>query len=217
MLRYIYPRIAWADLRVILVVAVLGAWTAGVYGALHDQITFTISPQYFTNLKFQQFAYADLGFSDRLFVAQVGFLGTWWVGFFIAWFLGRKLIPNQPRRRAVRQIAAGFAVVSICGLLAGLFAYALGVWRGPFADYSNWEWAFEEYAIVDTWSFVRVAYIHNAGYAGGLLGLLISLGILRPVRIVRLPPGTGVCAVTHRPRKSTPPIERFDWPIRERS
>jgi hypothetical protein len=34
--------------------------------------------------------------------------------------------------------------------------------------------------VTDTWSFVRVAYIHNAGYLGGLIGLILALVMLRP-------------------------------------
>jgi hypothetical protein len=39
--------------------AVMGALIAGAYGILHDQISYTISPEYFTKLKFEQFHYAN--------------------------------------------------------------------------------------------------------------------------------------------------------------
>src|SRR5690242_10176342 len=111
MLRFLIPRIALRDLGPMIGVAVVGAIVAGVYGMLHDQITYTISPEYFTKLKFDQFAYAEFGFSERVFVAEIGFLATWWVGFFSAWFLARRLVPDQPRPRAFRQIAVGLAII----------------------------------------------------------------------------------------------------------
>ena len=46
--------------------AVVGALIAGVYGVFHDQITYSISPEYFTRLKFLQFHYADFGFPARV-------------------------------------------------------------------------------------------------------------------------------------------------------
>src|SRR5215210_7232804 len=102
MRQYLYPQIKAADIFPILKCALIGALTAGLYGIVHDQITFTISPEYFTKLKFKQFQYADFGFSDRLFVAVIGFLATWWVGLFVGWVFGRRFVPNQTRNDAVR-------------------------------------------------------------------------------------------------------------------
>ncbi len=182
MLKYIFPRIALADLRPMLVVALLGALVAGAYGIAHDQITYAISPEYFTKLKFQQFHYADFGLDNRIFVAVIGFLATSWVGFVAAWFLARRLLPHQPRTDAFRQIGRGFLCVLAFGFGSGLIAYAYGLWRGPDADYSSWLWAFQQFQIHDHWAFVRVAYIHNAGYGGGLIGLLVALAMIRPKR-----------------------------------
>ena len=100
--RFLIPRIALRDLPPMIAVAVVGAIVAGIYGIVHDQITYTISPEYLTKLKFDQFHYADIGPPDRVFVAAIGFLATWWVGFFCAWFLARRLIPEQPRSHALR-------------------------------------------------------------------------------------------------------------------
>ena len=68
------------------------------------------------------------------------------------------------------------------GLLFGAIGFGYGLWRGPDADYSSWTWAFREFKITDKWSFVRVAYIHNAGYLGGLVGLVVALVAIRPNR-----------------------------------
>ena len=92
-------------------VAVVGAIVAGIYGVLHDQLTYSISPEYFTNLKFKQFHYADFGLGDRVFVSCIGFLATWWVGLIIARFLARRFIPDQPRVIAYRKILKAVAVV----------------------------------------------------------------------------------------------------------
>src|ERR1043166_5997270 len=54
--------------------ALLGALLAGTYGVVHDQVTYSISAEYFTRLKFSQFQRADFGFPPRVFVAEIGFL-----------------------------------------------------------------------------------------------------------------------------------------------
>ena len=48
-----------------LLLVFVGAVLAGCYGALHDQISYTISPEYFTKVKFEQFRYADFGCGNR--------------------------------------------------------------------------------------------------------------------------------------------------------
>jgi len=153
-----------------------------VYGTLHDQVTYTISPEYFTKLKFDQFHYADFGFPDRVFAAEIGFLATCWVGFFGAWFLARRLIPKQPRSRALRQISIGFATISACALLSASIGFGYGLWRGSGADYASWQSTLSYLDIENDWAFIRVAYIHNASYLGGLVGLVLALAFVRPLR-----------------------------------
>lgn len=182
MLRFLIPQLALRDLPVMLGVAAVGAVFAGVYGTLHDQVTFTISPEYFTKLKFDQFEYADFGLPPRVFVAQIGFLATWWVGFVCAWFLARRLVPGQSRRRSLRQIAVGFAINFACALLSAGVGFGYGVWRGPSADYSSWRPILDSLDIEDRWAFIRVAYIHNASYLGGVIGLVLALLLIRPQR-----------------------------------
>lgn len=63
-----------------------------------------------------------------------------------------------------------------------MLGFGYGVWRGPNADYSSWAWAVNELDITDTWAFVRVAYIHNASYLGGVIGLVVALVTIRPNR-----------------------------------
>jgi hypothetical protein len=184
MMKYLVPRIAFADLKPMFGMAFVGAIVAGAYGILHDHITYSIGPEYFTKLKFKQFHYADFGMGERVFVSCIGFLATWWVGFIIAWFLSRRLIPNQPRRVAFRGIFKGFAIVFTFGLIAGIGGYLYGVWLGPSADYSGWLSIIRRFKISDTWAFVRVAYIHNASYLGGLVGFIISLVVIRPKKLV---------------------------------
>lgn len=89
-------------------------------------------------------------------------------------------MPGQHRKIAYRGIVLGFIIVFASGILAGLAGYLYGLWRGPDADYSSWLPIIDRFQITDTWAFVRVAYIHNASYLGGVAGLVISLLVIRP-------------------------------------
>jgi hypothetical protein len=180
MLKHIIPRIPLADLPELLTVTLVGALVAGCYGIAHNQITFTIGPDYFYNFKFHQFRFADFGFGDRIFAGCIGFLATWWVGAIGGWILARRILGTCPKKTAYRRIAAGFAIVFAAALLAGILGYLYGLWRGPDADYSPWQATLDHYRVTDVWPFMRVGYIHNAGYIGALVGLVLTYIAIRP-------------------------------------
>ena len=161
--------------------ALAGAVIAGIYGIIHDQITFTLSSEYFTKMKFDQFDYADFGLSPRFHVGTIGFLATWWVGLVIGWFLGRRYIPGVDAERSHRIILSGFAIVFVCSILAGVAAGAFGAFSSAEDHLPSWSSMLRSHDIDDGWAFVRVAYIHNSGYLGGLVGLLIALFRKKPV------------------------------------
>lgn len=175
----LYPKFRLNLLPAMLGYALLGAVIAGVYGVIHDQITYSISPEYFTRLKFLQFHYANFGWPPRIFVAEIGFLATWWVGFLAGWFLARVVLPNSCQVVARSLVLRGFLITVSCAFLASLLGFGWGLLRGPNADYTAWQGFVTNRGVVDLPGFVRVAYIHNASYLGGLLGLIVALIYVR--------------------------------------
>jgi hypothetical protein len=175
----LYPRIRLKHLPAILGHAAVGAVIAAMFGVVHDQITFSLSPEYFTRLKFLQFHYANFGLPQRIFVAEIGVLATWWVGLIAGWFIARKTVPNFPPKVALLKSLKGFAVMFLIAVFGSIMGYTFGLIRGPNADYSNWMHFASRYGVENLPDFVRVAYIHNASYLGGLVGLVAALVVLR--------------------------------------
>ena len=121
MLKYLVPQIALGDLPSMCGVALIGAVIAGVYGVLHDQITYAISPEYFTHMKFKQFHYADVGLGDRVFVATIGFLAASCV------WLDHRLVPCpsvDPSPAAIVCISSGGPGIRLCVRLWRVFLAA---------------------------------------------------------------------------------------------
>lgn len=156
----------------------VGALIAGTYGIIHDQITFWLGPEYFTKFKFVQFHYLDTNAPAKLTVAKIGFLATWWVGFFAAWFMGRVTLPHLPLRVAARRCLRG---VGLMMFIAFVFAFT-AFWLAPTSledsRFDYWRPMLIAYSVDHPLEFVRVAYIHNASYLGGFIGLVISLFVL---------------------------------------
>lgn len=151
--------------------ALAGTLIAGTFGIVHDQITYTLSPEYFTRMKFDQFRAADFGFPRRVFVAEVGFLATWWVGLIAAWFLARIALPKlgSPEKRVM------LAMASIVGItiLLGIAGYFIG--PTLFGDRPDWREALDSMGVTDTAAFNRVAAIHLGSYAGAFLGWIAMM------------------------------------------
>jgi hypothetical protein len=173
----VIPHIKLAQLPVMLGYAVLGAVVAGMYGVVHDQVTYSISTEYFTRLKFAQFHYANFGLPPRIFVAEIGFLATWWVGLFGAWFLARVTVPSMSRTDAWRHNLRGFAIMLGVAALGTFTGYLYGL--GELGPLTQWQRLATALHIQDLPAFVRVAYIHNASYLGGLAGLIVALVYVR--------------------------------------
>ena len=173
----LHPTIQLRSLPVMLRISLMGALIASVYGALHDQITYTISHEYFTKVKFIQFGYADFGLSDRIFAATVGILATWWVGFFAGWFFARIAVPRTSQAVAQKICLGGFAIMVAFVITAAAVGWGLAQVRGD--DYANWMPLIWLNEIADYEPFVTVAYIHNANYIGGAIGFTVAIVFVR--------------------------------------
>lgn len=90
-------------------------------------------------------------------------------------------VPSVPSESVARkQILTGFAIVFATGFVAGLIGYVYGIGRGPDGDYSVWTATLTSYNVKDHFAFMKVAYIHNASYIGGFLGLVFTYVVIRP-------------------------------------
>lgn len=151
--------------------ALAGTLIAGTFGILHDQITYTISPEYFTRMKFDQFKVWDMGFPRRVFVAEIGFLATWWVGLIGSWFLARIAVRKfiSPQRSVLLALVFVMAVAAGFGI-SGYF------WGNLFAESSpGWEEGLRSMKVVDATAFNRVAGIHLGSYLGAFVGWILAM------------------------------------------
>lgn len=157
-------------LGILLLVILIATLLAGSYGALHDQITFTISSEYFTVFKFDQFHFQEWGNNNpRLTTAWIGFLATWWVGFYIGIIQGLVgLIHKGPKlmfKYVMNSILITLGVAFLFGILGGIVEVLNGETSPSCFPYE----------IQDCKSFRIVGSIHNFGYMGGEIGATIGL------------------------------------------
>jgi hypothetical protein len=157
-----------------------GCVISGLYGALHDQISYTVSPDYFHHLKFRQFDIPP-HLHNRLGVSIVGWYATWWMGLFIGIpvLTVGLIMPNA--RAYLTRCLVSFAVVAGTALIVGLGGLAWACCTITTAPELHWGHPSEE--IADPVAFARVGEMHSFSYVGGFLGIFTACAYLVAARI----------------------------------
>jgi hypothetical protein len=147
---------------------------AGLYGAIHDQISYTVSPEYFTKFKFRQFGFEGLHLPDRVRAGMVGFLASWWMGIPIGFLVGVVGFIHQGYRRMLKISLWSFAVVIAFTFLFGLCGLLYGYFETRTINLANYQGWFIPDDVVDLRRFLCAGYMHNAAYLGGTLAILVG-------------------------------------------
>lgn len=169
-------------LGVLALTIVLSAFLAGLYGIIHDQITYSISREYFTKFKYAQFGFEPAWFGgDRPTVVIIGFLATWWVGVLIGTGLGGVGLLFRDVCTMRKAIINAIGLVYITAIIAGIAGFFYGKY---YLASAGVDWWLPD-NLVHKNNFITVGSIHNFSYAGGLLGWLAGVVYLLRTRYSR--------------------------------
>ncbi|WP_258048998.1 hypothetical protein [Hymenobacter sp. NBH84] len=151
----------------------MASLVGGLYGVVHDQLTYTISPEYYTKFKFYQFGLMDMGNeaifpNPRFEVSAVGFMATWWMGLSIGLILGLVGLIHKDSKRMFYVTMKSMMITIITAFAIGLIGLVYG--KIYLAEVGvNW-WLPDN--LVDKNNFIAVGSMHNFSYLGGLVGLI---------------------------------------------
>lgn len=165
---------------VIPTLLVAACLSAGAYGALHNQVSYTVSPEYFHDFKFPQFGLSTAE-DGRLGAAYVGWCASWWMGLIIGvpLVLIGLILPGW--KAYLGHVLVAFVVVAVTALVAGLGALA---YASNVAESDLPRWYYPE-SVRDPVAFARAGAMHNFSYLGGLLGVVTGSLYLVLVRVFR--------------------------------
>lgn len=161
-------------LIVFLKLMLLAILLAASYGIVHDQLSYTLSPEYYTRFKFIQFHVPWAYSMPRVGAAFVGALATWWLGLIIATLLylfRTSTLSNEQMFKSDLQSYAIVFVVAVAVTLGGLLLAYQRIDAVTVEHYRLWL----RPGVTDPVQFVRVGFMHNASYLGGIAGLCTAL------------------------------------------
>lgn len=159
----------------------LAALAAALFGAIHNQVSYTLGPTYFTAFKFIQFGIGE-ALPHRFGASLVGIQASWWMGPLIglpAFLYGLFAVP-QPRTYFAAGIGAIIVVIlltgfgALTGLIGGLVADATGI-LDPYLNFREGPTRSD---------FLRAGFMHDASYLGGALGLFAAFFPMRRARAI---------------------------------
>ncbi|MGV3541239.1 MAG: hypothetical protein ACO1OQ_15595 [Rufibacter sp.] len=153
-----------------------------LYGILHDQITYSISQEYYTKFKFYQFGLENYFHqSPRLGVTIVGFQATWWMGLMIGIVIALVSFLHRQPKQMLQVSLKALGVVLLVTVLVPVVCVPIYFWEDFFSNspvpYALVEPDFtpSSLSISNTFTYVVVGTIHNFSYLGGLIGLVAGI------------------------------------------
>ena len=159
---------------VYLFLMLLAIVVSGFYGVCHDQISYTVSPEYFTKFKFDQFGLTGMNLPDRARVSIVGFLASWWMGIPIGLLVGGSGLIHSGHWQMLKVSLMAFGLVIVITFIFGMCGLLYGYVQTKtiiLSDYQGW---FIPNDVTDLRRFLCVGYMHNASYLGGVLSIFIA-------------------------------------------
>jgi len=156
-----------AQLAIFLAMACVAA---GVFGMIHNQVSYTIGPDYFHRYKFIQFNVIET-FPPRLAALIIGWKASWWMGLIIGVPLFTFALLARDKADYASLCFKAFVTVLVTILLVdsatiiAAFAVLTPENLPPrFTGPGDW----------DHLGFARAGLLHDASYLGAILGLLLA-------------------------------------------
>lgn len=141
----------------------------GLYGIVHDEFTFSISPEFYTKVRFEQLNIDSS--SPRLGAAIVGFHNTWLYSMIIGAILSLTGWIHAKNKNFIKYTLESFLISMSTSFAFGLMGYVISVFF-PEQDISNFKLP---PSITDAAKFTAVQVIHNFSYMGGIIGMFLGL------------------------------------------
>ena len=156
----------------LILLIIISIILASIYGIFHNQISYSISTEYFTKFKFEQFGFVEYGLdTPRMTAGLIGIWATWWFGLLIGLINGIVGL-FQPTSKIMWKSSFG---ATIRTLLIAIGFGILGILVGKFIISNlNADWNLPA-DLTDRESFLNAGTMHNFSYLGGIIGLIYGI------------------------------------------
>lgn len=153
---------------------------SSLFGILHNQFTYTISDEFFTQVLFERFGFVEYGRNTpRLTASIIGVWSVWWIGLFTGLIFGFVGFFSSNTKEMIRSITGAIIIMLITTVIIGLLGLCYG-----FLGFSNLESnCCFPLQIKNVKNLISVSEMHSFSYAGGGIGAVI--GVLWQIKRIK--------------------------------
>jgi len=156
-------------LKIILII-ILSIVIASLFGAIHNQISYSVSSEFFKNFLFGNFGVYDWEINnDRILASLVGILGSYWVGLILGIIYSTIFLFLKTENNFKNILNA--ILINIAFAFLGSF---VGYIIGSFINLEN-SGVSVDFGTQYPQNYIEAAYMHNGSYYGGIVGLIAGI------------------------------------------
>lgn len=155
-------------LRIFILISLIicGTFISCLYGIVHDQITYTISPEFYNLVRFPHHNISIE--AARWGALQIAVINSWKIGFIISIIVSTAGLIHFNNRKIIRFTLESFLLVAITAAIVTSLGFIFGLFH-HFDESKLAE------TVVQKSNFLLVQSIHNSTYIGGLIGMFVGI------------------------------------------
>ncbi|WP_370174238.1 hypothetical protein [Leeuwenhoekiella palythoae] len=165
----------------LILIVTISILLATIYGFLHNQASYSISTEYFTKFKFQQFGFVEYGLdTPRVTARLIGVCSTWWFGLLFG-LINAIIGFCQPTVKVMWKSAFGATIRTL------LIAIGLGILGVAVGFTTLIKYQIEcnvPSDVINRRDFMCAGTMHNFSYLGGFIGMLYGIRYQLKIRKV---------------------------------
>lgn len=151
---------------------------AGIYGILHDIITYNISSEYYTKFKFIEFDLTDAYGQPHISILQLlvitGWTATWWIGMIAGILFSAVSLSYTSTRKIVSSVIRAAAIMIVVSIVFAMLGYLAGLISNKFQIINLVDLVYLRDSVKNVDYFNIAGFIHNFIYIGGVLGIIVG-------------------------------------------
>jgi hypothetical protein len=158
--------------QIIVTTILLSSIFAGTFGAINSQVTYLLSPEFYTKSLFSQFGFVEYGLSTpKTTAAIIGIWCTWWMGLFIGIVISFTSLIQSNALLMIREIKKSLLLIISSVIVFGFLGYLFG--KITLADtLVHWGFSGTQEQLKN---FIIAGYIHDFEYIGGGLSAVVTI------------------------------------------